>query len=620
MKQSSLGLRRRAWRRGVAATAVAALGVTGAWMAVPAAGAPSAGAGTVCEPTEGFAGCRLFTATGAAEKFRVPAGVKELDVRAWGQGGRGNSMSSGGAGAYAAGKLSVDEGEVLSVAVASRDFGDALGGKAGAPGVGEGGASSGIRASDGKPLLIAAGGGGSTDVVIPNAGDAGAGGAERGQDATEATGGKGAEGAKGGAGGGNGAAGADASAGGKGGDGGTGRYGGGGGGGGYAGGGGGAGSDVDETAGSGGGGTSYADPKRMTDVRMVVSDGAKAPAKDDPFWESSDNPIDSGIAEGGVNAPGGVGRVVLQWATPAVAELAKASGDDQTRDPDELFDPVAVVARDKDGTPVEDATVTFTIEDPNGTGVSFDAYDPVRKVVVATDEYGRAQAPAVAADKTEGAFTVRAVAQGRAAVFTGQVKKLAYSVTAVQGDGQRTGPEEAFGDKLQALVEVDGAPKAGVTVRFDVEYTSSRSGPRFSPDFYVVGVQAKTDAEGIATTPVLYAGTDPGTYTVVATRGEASATFTVEVGEDNSSGEPTPSPSASAEPSGSASPAPSASSSGGTDTSGAGGAQGDGSGGTGGGLAVTGAGGIGLLLGTAAVLAGLGVLALRLRTRLQNRG
>ncbi|MGW0910613.1 hypothetical protein ACWD1Z_02520 [Streptomyces sp. NPDC002784] len=131
-------------------------------------------------------------------------------------------------------------------------------------------------------------------------------------------------------------------------------------------------------------------------------------------------------------------------------------------------------------------------------------------------EHGRAQAPAVAADKTEGAFTVRAVAQGKSAVFTGQVKKLAYRVTAVQGDGQRTGPEEAFGDKLQALVEVDGAPKAGVTVRFDVEYTASKSGPRFSPDHYVVGVQAKTDAEGIATTPVLYAGTDPGTYTIVA--------------------------------------------------------------------------------------------------------
>ncbi|MBR8642735.1 hypothetical protein KEF29_34035 [Streptomyces tuirus] len=197
---------------------------------------------------------------------------------------------------------------MLSIAVGGPRFGDALGGKAGATGADRGGNSSGIRTSSGSPLVIAGGGGGGGGDMVHV--QAGAAGGESGQDASEAgRGGKGASGAKGGAGGGNGAAGADHAKGGAGGAGGAGRYGGGGGGAGYAGGGGGTGAEAgstpgnDGTTGSGGGGSSYAEPARVDDARLVVGKDNKAPEKTDPFWAPSDDPVNSGVAEGGANAP-----------------------------------------------------------------------------------------------------------------------------------------------------------------------------------------------------------------------------------------------------------------------------------------------------------------------------
>ncbi|MEU6177654.1 Ig-like domain-containing protein [Streptomyces coeruleorubidus] len=623
MHRDSVVLRRAGFRRGAAALTFVALTAGAALTGVPAATAAGSAAlaGKTCTPTAGFSGCRLFDPTGAREEFQVPAGVTALDVRAWGQGGEGTPSANGGAGGYTAGTLRVTPGERLSLAVGVQRFGDALGG-AGGKGAAVGGNSSGVRTGDGKPLLIAAGGGGG-GYGSPESGQGGPGGGERGQDDTESErGGKGAAGPTGGAGGGNGSSGADATAGGEGGAGGSGSGGeGGGGGAGYAGGGGGGGTDEQRgVVGSGAGGSSYVDPDRVTGARLLSGNGIDAPAENDPFWQASDEPVRGGIAEGGLNTDrSGHGRIVFQWKTSAIAELTQVSGAGQTVPPGGGADPVAVVARDKAGNPVENASVTFTVEDPDKLGAFFFIKDgaDTTELAVPTDARGRARsAPLQAGNDKEGEFTVRAEAGGASTVFTVKVKKSSYTVTVAGGDDQRAEQGEDFEEALQARVVRSGATApAGTEVEFRVE-DDSDDAPRFEDGEQVVRV--RTDDSGKATAPTLTAGEGTGTYTVAASVGDAMAQFAVEVVAGDG---PSASPSPSADPSASADPSPSPS----TSTSGTTGGTGSSTtGGTStnldsGSLASTGAGGIGLLLAAAAGLATVGFAAFRLAPRLRLR-
>ncbi|WLW55358.1 glycine-rich protein [Streptomyces sp. YU58] len=639
MKRDSLEPRRARLRHGAAAVALTATLGAGGWIAMPAAAAGTTAAGNTaaatpatgnaCEPTTGFTGCRLYDFTADKASFKVPSGVNTLDVRAWGQGGWGTSMASGGAGGYSAGTLKTTPGETLSVAVggyySGKAFGDALGGAGGGGWAEPGGNSTAVRAADGKALLIAGGGGGAGGIVMGH-GYGGAAGGEKGQDGSEpAAGGKGADKDKGGAATGNGAAGADAGAGGgKGGAGGKGSSGGGGGGAGYAGGGGGAGTDDPKAqgSGSGGGGTSYADPDRVTGARVEGGDRATPPAKDDPFWSKGWEPETEGIAVGGNNLIGGNGRVVIQWkGAVAPAELTPATPAEQSVEPGYEVPPFAAIVRDKDGKPVEGVSVKFAIEDPAKFGLYFGDYDTAKSVVLSSDAQGRVQTPIIYTSSIQkGDFTVRATAPGGlSTVFTVHIKNLANEVKIVAGDQQQAEPGEPFAEALEVQVTDDGKPAAGVKVDYLVQ-GGDWNGPTFGGK--VVGVQATADAEGKAVSDKLIAGDALGTYTVTARAGGgASATFTVEVVEKVES-----------DPSGSPSPSPSASDPGDGGTGGTGGSDNGGTSGgndnspqlTSGGLASTGAGGIGLIAGAAALLGALGFAAMRfsprLRARLQNRG
>ncbi|WP_217240510.1 glycine-rich protein [Streptomyces sp. AC555_RSS877] len=618
------GLRRVRLRRGAAALALVTLSA-GGWASAPTATAATTVAGSACVPTAGFTGCRLYDFTGGKESFQVPSGVNSLDVRAWGQGGWGSSMATGGAGGYTAGTLKVTPGETLSVAVGGyyvgKAFGDALGGAGGGGWAEPGGNSSAIRTSGGDALVIAGGGGGAGGISM-GYGSGGAAGGEKGQDGSESTfGGKGADKNTGGAATGNGAAGADATAGGRGGAGGKGSSGGGGGGAGYAGGGGGAGTDdpTGKGSGSGGGGTGYADPDRVTGARLESGDRYTAPAKDDPFWSKGWEPETEGIAEGGANLIGGNGRVVIQWkGAVAPAELSPATPAEQSVEPLYEVPPMAAVVRDKDGKPVEGVSVKFAIDDPQKLGLIFGARDNATSVVLASDAQGRVETPTIYAGGKKGDFTVRATAPGGlSTTFTVHIKDLANEVKVTGGDKQQAEPGEPFAEALQVLVTDEGKPAVGAKVNYLVQSTSSNR-PKFEGK--ADGVQATADDEGKATSRELVAGTELGTYTVVATvgTGGASATFTVEVVEKVES-----------DPSASASPSPSGSADGVTggtgddDGSTAGSGNDNSTQTTGGGLASTGAGGIGLIAGVAALLAALGVAAVRfsprLRTRFQSR-
>ncbi|MFF7309851.1 hypothetical protein [Streptomyces sp. NPDC008137] len=633
--------RRAQFRRGAAALTL--LAVTGG---MGLTGASAAGAavpdGTACAPAEGLSGCRLFDAARDAQAFKVPSGVTRLNVRVWGEGGAGGSLAKGGAGGFVGGTLKVTPGETLSLAVAGPRFGDALGGEAGSVGAERGGNSSAIRTSGGTPLVVAGGGGGGGGDRADD--QAGAAGGESGQDASgKDRGGKGATGAKGGAGTGKGTAGADHAKGGAGGAGGAGRYGGGGGGAGYAGGGGGTGADsgtfpggdsttsegtaAEGTTGSGGGGSSYAEPARVDDARLVAGKGAAAPEKTDPYWAPSAGPAGSGVAEGGANATGGPGRIVLQWqSSPTVDRLTQVSGTGQITQPGGSVDPLAVVARDKDGKPVADTSVTFTIEDPDGLKPAFHPTGGPDddQSVVSTDAQGRAQSPWIGlGSEKEGEFTVRAKTQGVSTVFTVRVKESPYAVSVADGDEQQAEQGQDFAEALRArVVESGKAAPAGTEVVFRVE-DGGEGAPRFGGEDQVVRV--KTDAMGRATAPTLTAGEGTGIYTVAASAGDAMAQFAVEVVPGDGSDEPgpgdgsaSPSPSPSTDPSPSADPSPSP----GASDSGTTGGTGTTTGGTstnGGSLASTGAGNVGLLLAAAAGLATAGFAAFRLAPRLRLR-
>ncbi len=634
MMRDSLELRRVRLRRGAATVALVALGAGGSWAAVPAAAAGTAAEGSACVPTAGFTGCRLFDFSGAKAAFQVPSGVHTLDVRAWGQGGWGGPSSHGGAGGYAAGTLKVTPGESLSVAVGGYEygttFGDALGGAPGGRYAQPGGNSSAIRTSGGEALVIAGGGGGAGS-TLPGPGWGGAAGGDKGQDGSESGfGGKGADKGTGGAGAGNGAAGADATAGGRGGDGGKARNGGGGGGAGYAGGGGGAGSEDEKAigSGSGGGGTSYADPARVTDVRLVTGVRNAPPAKDDPFWSGPPEPETQGVAEGGVHLIGGDGRVVVQWkGAVAPATLSPASAAEQSVEAGYEVPPTAAVVRDKDGNPVEGVSVKFAIDDPLKRDLTFGNRENRTSVVLATDAQGRVQTPSIYTGSKKGDFTIHATAPGGLSTdFVVHVRNLANEVKVLAGDKQQAEPGQPFPEVLQALVTDEGKPAAGVKVDFLV-HSGSAGLPEFEGKY--AGTRETADAEGKVSSRELVAGDELGTYTVTASvDGGASASFTVEVVEKvepdpSASPSPTPSPSGSAD--GVTGGTGDGDGSGGTDTGGSvtGGSGNDTTSPLSGGLASTGAGGIGLMLGAAAALAALGAAAVRfsprLRVRLHNR-
>ncbi|CCK28073.1 hypothetical protein BN159_3694 [Streptomyces davaonensis JCM 4913] len=593
MNRRSSTLRRGTRAVGAAALLVGGLGVGGAW--------PAAAAGTEpCKPTEGFTHCRIFDHSGAAVDFQVPAGVKELDFRGWGMGGDGNPFATGGNGAYVGGSLAVTPGEHLTVKVGGwrvgngKFFGDALGGKAGEGNWnGGGGASTAVRAADGSPLFIAAGGGGggygNTDL-----GPGGSGGAPDGIDAGEDFGGRGAKGGQGGeAGGEGGKPGADATQGGAGGDGGA-RAGGGGAG--YAGGGGGGGRAAETDGGSGGGGSSYVDAERTSDVRMLSSTTPYPAAKDDPFWVHNplnDNQPDlAGVGQGGWNERGGDGRVVFQWkdpkGAPVVSELTRESGDDQTVLPIFTSDPMVVVARNKDGEPLPEQKVTFTLEDPNGLGVKWEDF-PTQ---VYTDAQGRAASPSVITGEKEGSFTVRATSGTATTTFTAHVAETSHTIEITGGDEQQAAIGDTFAEPLSVKVTKNGAPAADTEVQFTVE-SSDDEAPAFKGD--EDSVKVTTDADGEATATDLVAGKEPGTYNVLAAAGDAGIRFTVEVTEKDASPSPSPSPSGTSD-----------STTGGSDSTGGTDTQGDS-----GSLALTGAAGIGTLAGAAAALAALGWAAIR---------
>lgn len=283
-------------------------------------------------PTAGdFTQHQVFTATGADQRFIVPAGITELRVKMWGAGGGAGLYNNGhqsGAGGYTEAVITVTPGEELRLQVPTggRPGQPAQNAQGGWPDGGKGsygdtsggGGGGSARLWRATTLLAVAGGGGASAGYSSSAG---AGGGLAGQNAVSGSGGTGGTQTE---------PGVDASdvtnlnkrggflRGGNGGP--QGVYttdDGGAGGGGYYGGGGGGGDGS-----PGGGGSGYlngavVDPAYPT--QMLTGDRATPPNVSDPYYTA-------GIAVGapstnnaGLAQPGGDGLIVIEHGVPALS-------------------------------------------------------------------------------------------------------------------------------------------------------------------------------------------------------------------------------------------------------------------------------------------------------------
>lgn len=102
-------------------------------------------------------GKQTFVFTGSDQTFTVPAKCNFISIKAWGAGGAGSSIWTGGPGGYAAGRTSVTEGTQLRVVVggqgvagASTKAGGYGGGGQGFGGGGSGGGRSSLFSVDGS--------------------------------------------------------------------------------------------------------------------------------------------------------------------------------------------------------------------------------------------------------------------------------------------------------------------------------------------------------------------------------------------------------------------------------------------------------------------------------------
>jgi CshA-type fibril repeat protein len=346
----------------------AVVGVTSLIVIPLAAAGPAAAAGAACTPDAGYTSCVRYAYTGADDSFTVPAGVTSLKAKIWGAGGGGvepnpdDEQAGGGSGGFTTATLAVTPSSTLRIVVgegghargSTPTYGG--GGVAGDNGEsffkgGSGGGLTGLFSAASAPLLIAGGGGGGGGVAFGGGNfngqqqtGGGGGGGLAGTDATtsvymglpgtQLTGGAAAAAPLEqnclttptagvhyvGGNGGSGVVNSDETAGG------------GGGGGGYFGGGGGACAYRDymqpsnDDAGAGGGGSGYVGGVGVSDADIFAGTAAYGIFNNADAAGSSDPLYDAGIGQGGSDADGGNGEIVLEWVDGPTASAVTSTG------------------------------------------------------------------------------------------------------------------------------------------------------------------------------------------------------------------------------------------------------------------------------------------------------
>lgn len=203
---------------------------------------------------------------------------------------------------------------------------------------------------------------------------------------------------------------------------------------------------------------------------------------------------------------GGTFHATVVGDAPVVEELRISDGNNQQLPAGAQFGELAVVA-ERGGKPVAEVDVTFVIDDPEQTGVSFGG-DLVHTARTGADGLASVR---VDSGVQVGVFTVTATSSLGRAVFTGAVTDpVVRYLSVVGGAHQQANMNSAFLEPIVARVtDGRGDPVAGQRVDFVVGNDLI-----FFEGNTLIGF-AISDADGLATAPVLNSGGNPGSSTVI---------------------------------------------------------------------------------------------------------
>jgi hypothetical protein len=210
---------------------------------------------------------------------------------------------------------------------------------------------------------------------------------------------------------------------------------------------------------------------------------------------------------------------------PGAAAAIVPSGTPQSVIVNTAFNTLSVKITDSFGNGVPTQSVTFTAP---ASGASGTFTGGGRTFTSSTDANGNLSAPTFTANGTAGGYVLTAVSGALSANFnlTDTVIPTA-GIAVFSGSGQGTNPNAPFAQVLQARVfdsNGNGVPNATVT------FTLPANGA--SGTFAGSGLSFTTtsNSSGIASTPVVTANGSQGAFTVTATTGNFSTTFTLIIG------------------------------------------------------------------------------------------
>ena len=220
----------------------------------------------------------------------------------------------------------------------------------------------------------------------------------------------------------------------------------------------------------------------------------------------------------------GAGNFTLTNTAGAAAGIAATGGTAQSTAINTAFgSPLQATVTDSYGNPVSGVTVTFTLPG-SGAGGTFAGGG---NTAVTNGQGAEATSGVLTANGFAGNFTVTAAAAGvgsTASFSLTNTAGAAGSIVASGGSGQSVVVNTAFAAVFQAtVVDVDNNPVPNVTVTF----TAPGSGVSGTFAGNVRTYTAASNAAGVVTTPVFTANTIAGSYSVTATSGMLSASFSL---------------------------------------------------------------------------------------------
>jgi adhesin/invasin len=217
------------------------------------------------------------------------------------------------------------------------------------------------------------------------------------------------------------------------------------------------------------------------------------------------------LADGNLTAPAPktltlyVGRpAFLELSAPATSATVGAA----------LSSQLSAKVVDSSGNPVFGVPITFTVAGgPNGAGATFAG--GVTSTGTSTDSQGLATATVLTANTIAGSYTVTAVAAGtvlQAAVQLTNVHGAAATITPTLGNGETAAVATAFAPLQVTVADAFGNPVPAASVNFAVTAGSGGASAGFTGSGTV-----STNADGVATAPLLTAGHTAGSFLVTAT-------------------------------------------------------------------------------------------------------